>query len=218
MHNHVMSLTTNNSPPLPHIHAPLTLTGHGASEQVEDDWDEEEDSSGDGARMATSPRTSSHARGTSMTLGDVSQRARYIPLRLTFEERKDLRRVNAAINVSEYTTSVDRSFRNEVKRTRAQLQAICAFLSGIVASKGNSQCQQVHPPTTTTTTSIPSPRLVPHLQRRTPELRTARLRLHCPFPLLTLPTISPLFLPCRYCATETSRILSSFSRRYIYYL
>ena len=130
---------------------------------MEDDWDEEEDCSGGGARMATSPRaggTSSHARGTSMTLGDVSQRARYIPLRLTYEERKDLRRVNAAINVSEYTTSVDRSFRNEVKRTCAQLQAICAFLSGIVASKGNTQCQQV-------------PR---HLH----PLSSAVLRLQCP--------------------------------------
>lgn len=71
---------------------------------------------------------------TGMTLGDMTLRARYIPLRLTYEERKHLRRVNAALNVSDYTTSVDIPFKSATKRDRARLQNICAFLTGIVAT------------------------------------------------------------------------------------
>ena len=80
---------------------------------------------------------------TGMTGGDMSLRARYIPLRLSYEERKDLRRVNAAINVSEYTTSVDVAFKRPTARTRARLQNIVAFLSGLVATTNDKLCDEV---------------------------------------------------------------------------
>jgi hypothetical protein len=44
---------------------------------------------------------------------DMRERAKYIPIRLTYEERKNLRLVNAAINVSDYTTSIDVAFKNK---------------------------------------------------------------------------------------------------------
>jgi hypothetical protein len=72
---------------------------------------------------------------------NLLERSKYIPLRLTYEERKALRLVNAAINVSNYTTAVDREFKSQQRRHFAQLQHICAFLSGLVAAAdyGNGQ-------------------------------------------------------------------------------
>lgn len=64
----------------------------------------------------------------------MSERAKYIPVRLTYEERKSLRLVNAAINVSDYTTSIDIEFKNKSRRSHLQLQYIVAFLSGLLAA------------------------------------------------------------------------------------
>lgn len=71
---------------------------------------------------------------SSMPLGDMKKRARYIPLRLSYEERKTLRLVNAAISVSDYTNIVDIPFKNKAKRHHAQLQSIVAFLTGVMIS------------------------------------------------------------------------------------
>lgn len=66
---------------------------------------------------------------------NMSERAKYIPLRLTYEERKVLRLVNAAISVSDYTTSIDSAdFKSKSKRDHARLQNICGFLSGLIAA------------------------------------------------------------------------------------
>lgn len=65
---------------------------------------------------------------------DASERSRYIPLRLSYEERKSLRLVIAAVNVSDYTTFVDVEFRTAARRQHLQLQQIVAFLTGLVAS------------------------------------------------------------------------------------
>jgi hypothetical protein len=64
----------------------------------------------------------------------MRERAKYIPVRLTYEERKSLRLVNAAINVSDYTTAVDVEFKNKARRHHIQLQHIVAFLSGLLAA------------------------------------------------------------------------------------
>lgn len=61
---------------------------------------------------------------------NMSERAKYIPVRLTYEERKSLRLVNAAISVSDYTTAVDVEFKNKTRRSHLQLQYIVAFLTG----------------------------------------------------------------------------------------
>lgn len=73
--------------------------------------------------------------GTSLpSIEDMSERAKYIPLRLTYEERKSLRLVSAAISISDYTNTIDVPFKSKTKRRHTQLQYICAFLSGMIAA------------------------------------------------------------------------------------
>jgi hypothetical protein len=60
---------------------------------------------------------------------DMRERAKYIPLRLTYEERKNLRLVNAAINVSDYTTTVDVAFKNKGKYNMHHLWIIQTFVT-----------------------------------------------------------------------------------------
>ena len=73
---------------------------------------------------------------------NMKERAKYIPLRLTYEERKSLRTVNAAINVSDYTNTVDITFKKKTRRQHVQLQQIVGFLSGIVACTGHEEAKQ----------------------------------------------------------------------------
>ena len=67
-------------------------------------------------------------------VGDVFlERAKYIPLRLSYDERKQLHLLEAALCVSGYTDKLDTpSFCNKSKRIRTQLQDIAAFLTGLV--------------------------------------------------------------------------------------
>lgn len=84
------------------------------------------------------------ARGTShKTLIDVTtkdsvfERAAYIPLRLTQEERKRLKLLIAALEASDYTDVVDAARfasgnpRARARRTTEQIRGICAVLLGI---------------------------------------------------------------------------------------
>ena len=64
----------------------------------------------------------------------VKERAKYIPLRLSLGERKMLRLVEAAMTCSEYTTEVDRSFKNDARRTHEQLKCITDVLRGLVTA------------------------------------------------------------------------------------
>ena len=77
--------------------------------------------------------------GSQLTLdssaGDLYiERSRYIPLRLSYEERKYLRLVEAALSVSEYTDKVDTlGFGlSKAKRIVHQIRELCAILSGLV--------------------------------------------------------------------------------------
>lgn len=74
---------------------------------------------------------------------NMVERAKYIPLRLTYEERKVLRLVYASINVSDYTNTVDIPFKNKAKRHHTQLQYIVAFLSGLIAATDYQKGQEV---------------------------------------------------------------------------
>lgn len=73
----------------------------------------------------------------------MAERAKYIPLRLTYEERKSLRLVTATISVSDYTNNVDQVFKNRARRPHVQLQSIVSFVSGLIASLDYSRGQEL---------------------------------------------------------------------------
>eukprot|EP00048_Salpingoeca_helianthica_P016548 m.232915 g.232915 ORF g.232915 m.232915 type:complete len:585 (+) comp18912_c0_seq1:490-2244(+) len=59
------------------------------------------------------------------------ERAKFIPVRLDLKERKRLRLVLAALSASDYTGRVDGTVLTKPRRMHAQLQNICAVLSGL---------------------------------------------------------------------------------------
>lgn len=64
------------------------------------------------------------------------ERSKYIPLRLTLGERKYLRLLDAALQVSEYTDKIDTiGFgSSKAKRIVHQIRELCAILSGLLLS------------------------------------------------------------------------------------
>lgn len=74
---------------------------------------------------------------------NLRERARHIPLRLTYEERKGLRLVNAAIGVSDYTNVVDGLHKSKSRRKHCQLQLIVSFMTGLVAADKYEWGQEV---------------------------------------------------------------------------
>lgn len=74
----------------------------------------------------------------------VADRARFIPVRLAHRERKMLRLVTAALNVSEYTDKVDvLSYGSRAKRIHKQLLDVCAILSGLMVASDYRQGQKL---------------------------------------------------------------------------
>ncbi|KAF8525291.1 hypothetical protein JB92DRAFT_3244572 [Gautieria morchelliformis] len=73
------------------------------------------------------------------------ERSRYIPLRLSYEERKYLRLVEAALSVSEYTDKVDTiGFGlSKAKRIVHQIRELCAILSGLVLAADYKRGQEL---------------------------------------------------------------------------
>lgn len=73
------------------------------------------------------------------------ERAKFIPLRLTISERKYLRLLEAALQVSEYTDKIDTlGFGlSKAKRIVHQIREICAILSGLVLSADYKQGQEL---------------------------------------------------------------------------
>ena len=68
------------------------------------------------------------------------KRAQYIPLRLTLPERKFLRLLEAALQVSEYTDKIDTiQYGSKTKRIVAQIRELCAILSGLVLAADYKQ-------------------------------------------------------------------------------
>lgn len=77
------------------------------------------------------------------TMSSMADRGKYIPLRLTYEERKILRLVGACVNVSDYTTNVDIAFKTASKRHHQQLQHIVGLYTGILTCLNYSTGQDV---------------------------------------------------------------------------
>lgn len=68
-------------------------------------------------------------------LGDsFIERSKYIPLRLTYDERKYLRLLEAGLSVCEYTDKIDilSYSQSKSKRIVAQIKELCSILSGLV--------------------------------------------------------------------------------------
>ncbi|KAJ8515796.1 hypothetical protein ONZ45_g6835 [Pleurotus djamor] len=73
------------------------------------------------------------------------ERAKFIPLRLTLGERKYLRLLEAALNVSEYTDKIDTiGFGlSKAKRIVHQIRELCAIMSGLVLAADYKQGQEL---------------------------------------------------------------------------
>ncbi|KAI0043127.1 hypothetical protein FA95DRAFT_440752 [Auriscalpium vulgare] len=72
-------------------------------------------------------------------------RAQYIPTRLTLSERKFLRLLDAALQVSEYTDKIDTiGFGlSKAKRVVHQIRELCAILSGLMLAADYKQGQEL---------------------------------------------------------------------------
>lgn len=73
------------------------------------------------------------------------ERAKFIPLRLTLGERKYLRLLEAALNVSEYTDKIDTIGYglSKAKRIVHQIRELCAIMSGLMLSADYKQGQEL---------------------------------------------------------------------------
>jgi hypothetical protein len=80
--------------------------------------------------------TSDEANGRLAADESMLERAKYIPLRLEHEERRILRLLEGALNVSEYTDKVDvLSYRSKSGRVVAQVKDLCAILCGLTVAQ-----------------------------------------------------------------------------------
>lgn len=69
-------------------------------------------------------------------MNEIKNQAKYIPLRLTSEERQLFKLLDSALNVSDYTNKIDIfSYTSKSKRIISQLKEICSILLGLVISK-----------------------------------------------------------------------------------
>lgn len=99
------------------------------SGSLEDETDEE-----DGSQSAASTSGSD----------SFMERAKYIPLRLQLDERKNLRLLEAALSVSEYTDRVDvLSWKSKTSRIHVQIKDICAILSGLMVATDYNKGQKL---------------------------------------------------------------------------
>eukprot|EP01119_Soliformovum_irregulare_P000387 TRINITY_DN10267_c0_g1_i1.p1 TRINITY_DN10267_c0_g1~~TRINITY_DN10267_c0_g1_i1.p1 ORF type:complete len:561 (-),score=171.02 TRINITY_DN10267_c0_g1_i1:18-1700(-) len=74
----------------------------------------------------------------------LMERSKYIPLRLSVEERKLLKLLEAALNVSDYTGRVDiLSYEKKSTRIQVQLKDIYAILSGLLVASDYKAGQQM---------------------------------------------------------------------------
>ncbi|KAJ3255634.1 hypothetical protein HK103_006159 [Boothiomyces macroporosus] len=80
----------------------------------------------------------------SATVSDFVERSKFIPLRLTYEERKYLRLLEAGLNVCEYTDKIDVIvYGSKSKRIVMQIKELCSILSGLVLAADYNAGQEL---------------------------------------------------------------------------
>lgn len=81
-------------------------------------------------------------KDSTILLVKIKEQSKYIPMRLNLEERKLLRLLEAALNVSEYTDKVDiLLYSSRAKRMVAQLKEMCSILAGLVVASNMQKGQ-----------------------------------------------------------------------------
>jgi hypothetical protein len=126
-------------------------------DEDEKNGDAEEDSDEDWERVTPAAAATSTTSSVELSLpgalpvvgssvGDwFFERSKYIPMRLTFGERKYLRLLEAALTVSEYTDKIDTiGFGlSKAKRIVQQIRELCAIMSGLLLSADYKQGQEL---------------------------------------------------------------------------
>ncbi|TPX46014.1 hypothetical protein SeMB42_g03835 [Synchytrium endobioticum] len=75
---------------------------------------------------------------------EYMDRSRYIPLRLEYIERKYVRLIASALDISEYTDKIDiHVVSNKPKRTVGQIKELCQILSGLVVAADYKSGQEL---------------------------------------------------------------------------
>lgn len=115
----------------------------------DDEDDDAEGSSGDqfkAAESASLALTLSSQPVVGQKVGDwFLERAKYIPLRLSLLERKYLRLLEAALNVSGYTDKIDtiQFGVSKSKRIVAQIRELCSIMAGLLLAADYKEGQQL---------------------------------------------------------------------------
>ncbi len=81
---------------------------------------------GSAGRNGRSISATEHCTGLNIRRS-LWERAKYIPLRLSMDERRYLRLLESILSVSDYTGEVDRPFTNSSKRLHRVLKQACFF-------------------------------------------------------------------------------------------
>ncbi|KAJ2758498.1 hypothetical protein H4S06_002672 [Coemansia sp. BCRC 34490] len=119
----------------PQQQQPEAQLRQGAEDDVDVDDDDDGDSENDKSELSGMAAATQLGAWDANTPFDewIKERAKSIPLRLTLRERKYLRLLEAALNVSEYTDKIDvLMYTNKAKRIVTQIKELCAILSGLV--------------------------------------------------------------------------------------
>lgn len=112
----------------------------------EDDADQSDDEEWKGITPGPSTEVLGGQPAIGAKVGEwFVERAKYIPLRLTLIERKYLRLLEAALNVSEYTDKIDTiGFGlSKAKRIVQQIRELCAIMSGLLLAADYKQGQEL---------------------------------------------------------------------------
>jgi hypothetical protein len=74
---------------------------------------------------------------------NLFEKTKHIPVRLLYEERKDLRILESALYISEYTSKIDILAYNKKGRIITQLTEICTYLSGLLLTSNYNLGQKL---------------------------------------------------------------------------